>query len=47
VYREETAPLIEFYQRNGARLRRVDADRPVDDVQASIRRATTTERVDR
>jgi adenylate kinase len=40
VYREETAPLIEFYGRDGAPVRRIDADRPVNDVQSSIREAT-------
>jgi adenylate kinase len=42
VYREETAPLIQFYERNGAPLRLVDADRPVSDVQSSIRQAVGT-----
>jgi adenylate kinase len=37
VYREETAPLIAFYERGAAPVRRIDADRPVDEVQRRIR----------
>ena len=40
VYRKETAPLIEFYEQGRAPVRRIDADRPVDEVQGSIRGAT-------
>jgi adenylate kinase len=36
VYRAETAPLIEYY---GPAVRRIDADRPVDEVQRSIMEA--------
>ena len=32
VYQEQTAPLVSFYERHGARLERVVADRPADDV---------------
>ena len=39
VYREETAPLIAFYEGGRAPVTRIDADRPVDDVQCSIRKA--------
>ena len=39
VYREETAPLIRFYERSQAPVRRIDANRPVDEVQKSIREA--------
>jgi adenylate kinase len=40
VYREETAPLIAFYEGGRAPVTRIDADRTVDDVQCSIREAT-------
>jgi adenylate kinase len=36
VYREQTLPLIAHYQRTGARVRRVDGDRSVDEVQAAL-----------
>lgn len=36
VYRAETAPLIEFYEQGTAPVRRIDADRPVDEVQRDI-----------
>lgn len=32
VYQEQTAPLVSFYEQHGARLERVAADQPVDDV---------------
>ena len=32
VYHEQTAPLVSFYEQHRARLGRVAADRPVDDV---------------
>jgi adenylate kinase len=46
VYREETAPLIEFYDHGRAPVRRIDADRSVDDVQCSIRKATIDAPID-
>lgn len=39
VYQEQTAPLIAWYEKSQARLMRVPADRPVDDVQAAFRAA--------
>ena len=39
VYQEQTAPLIAWYQGSEARVVDVDADRPVDDVQRSLRKA--------
>lgn len=38
VYREETAPLIEFYERQGL-LRRVDGNQPIDVVAAAVLKA--------
>ena len=38
VYREQTAPLVEFYRVKGL-LKSVDGMQPVDDVTAAIRRA--------
>ncbi len=38
VYREQTAPLVEFYRGKGL-LKSVDGMRPVDDVTAAIRQA--------
>lgn len=32
LYQEQTAPLVSFYEQHGARLERVQADQPVDDV---------------
>ena len=32
LFEEQTAPLVAYYERHGARLERVPADRPVDDV---------------
>jgi adenylate kinase len=46
VYREETAPLIEFYEGGQAPVRRIDADQPVREVQQSIREATTGRAID-
>lgn len=39
VYRKETAPLVEFYERSAAPVQRVRADRPVDEVQEGLREA--------
>lgn len=39
VYRAETAPLIDFYEKTRAPLRRIASDRPVDEVQGAIREA--------
>jgi len=39
VYREQTEPLIAWYQKSEAKVVEVDADRPVDEVQASFRKA--------
>ena len=39
VYEELTAPLIAYYEQHDAELRRVAADRPVDEVQESFRAA--------
>lgn len=36
VYQRETSPLVDYYEKAGADLRRVDGDRPVEDVQASL-----------
>lgn len=36
VYREQTAPLIDFYRRQG-KLRSLDGDRPLEEVAAAIR----------
>lgn len=36
VYRDQTAPLVAFYQEGGADIRRVDGDRPVEAVQADL-----------
>lgn len=38
VYRQKTAPLIEYYERLGL-LRRVDGDRSIEEVNAGIRQA--------
>jgi adenylate kinase len=32
VYQEQTAPVIDWYERNGATIKRVDAKGPVDDI---------------
>jgi adenylate kinase len=39
VYREQTEPLIDWYQKSGAKVVEVDAARPVDEVQKSFRKA--------
>ena len=39
VYRRQTEPLIEYYERHQAPVKRVEADRSVDEVQASLREA--------
>jgi adenylate kinase len=36
VYRASTAPLVEFYRSEGARMVRVDGDRPIEGVQREI-----------
>ncbi len=36
VYQRETRPLVDYYAEHGADLRRVDGDRPVEDVQVSL-----------
>jgi adenylate kinase len=36
VYREQTAPLVTFYESSGAPFDRIRADRPVDDVYADF-----------
>jgi adenylate kinase len=37
VYRQETAPLVRYYEGSSARLERVAADRPVEDVRDGLR----------
>ena len=37
VYREQTAPLVSYYEADGAALERVQADRSVDEVYADFR----------
>ncbi len=39
VYRAETAPLIRFYEEGRAAVRRLEADRPVAEVQRTVREA--------
>jgi adenylate kinase len=39
VYREQTEPLIAWYKQSEAKVVEVDADRPVDEVQTSFRKA--------
>ncbi|NIP59299.1 MAG: adenylate kinase [Gemmatimonadetes bacterium] len=39
VYREETEPLVEFYDESPCEVVRVDGDRPVDEVQEAVRSA--------
>jgi len=39
VYREQTEPLVRFYERHAADVVRVDGDRPVDEVQEAVRSA--------
>jgi adenylate kinase len=36
VYREQTAPVLDWYERNGAGIRRIEGDRPIDVVQAEL-----------
>jgi adenylate kinase len=36
VYRASTAPLVDFYRGEGARMVRVDGDRPIEEVQREI-----------
>ena len=42
VYRQDTAPLVRFYEGSAARLERVRADRPVEEVQDALREAVGT-----
>jgi adenylate kinase len=39
VYRNQTAPLVSFYEEDEAPLERIEADRPVDDVYSDFREA--------
>lgn len=39
VYRRQTEPLIAFYEAHPTTLRRIEGDRPVDEVQAGLQRA--------
>jgi adenylate kinase len=39
VYRQQTEPLIRFYEDSDARVIRVDGDRPVSDIQSAMRAA--------
>ena len=41
LYREETAPLVQFYERGRARVERVAADRSVAQVQKALRESVT------
>lgn len=36
VYREQTAPVLDWYERNGVRIRRIEGDRPIEAVQADL-----------
>lgn len=36
VYARQTAPLVEFYERAGVPVHRVDGDRPIDQVQTEV-----------
>jgi adenylate kinase len=38
VYEESTRPLVEFYERAGVTVHRVDGDRPIEVVQRDLRR---------
>ena len=38
VYKQQTAPIIEYYEKHGAAVQHVDGDRAIDDVQADILR---------
>lgn len=38
VYEESTRPLVEFYERAGVTVHRVDGDRPIDVVQRDLQR---------
>lgn len=37
VYRQNTAPLVAFYEGDGVPVHRVDGDRPIEEVQAEIK----------
>jgi adenylate kinase len=39
VYQEQTAPLVDFYEKEGGAFERIRADRPVDDIYADFRAA--------
>ena len=41
VYREQTEPLIRYYEVSDARVVRVEGDRPVEDVEEDVRAAAT------
>lgn len=36
VYRKQTAPLIDYYERSDSRVHHIDGNRPVDEVQRTI-----------
>jgi adenylate kinase len=36
VYREQTAPVLDYYRDSGVTMARVDGDRSVDDVLSSL-----------
>ncbi|HEX6007278.1 MAG TPA: adenylate kinase [Burkholderiales bacterium] len=38
VYKQQTAPIVDYYKRRGAKVKFVDGDRPVDQVQRDILR---------
>ena len=38
VYRDQTAPLLEYYRTKGVGISNLDGDRPIEDVQAELKR---------
>jgi adenylate kinase family enzyme len=38
VYRQQTAPLLDYYEASPTTVHRLDGDRAVDDVQADLMR---------
>ncbi len=38
VYQQQTAPIVDYYQRRGAQVQFIDGDRSIDDVQRDILR---------
>jgi adenylate kinase len=44
VYRDQTAPLISFYENDGVRFERIRADRPVGAVYADFKEAVEAAR---